>query len=193
MTAITTGGNGNWSSTTNNAPWAGGVVPVEGDTVIIASGHAVTLDQNATVGSDPGFGGTAALAITGTLTFDNAASRTLTCKGDLTFNSGGQLLIGTSGARYNSAYVATIRFNYSGSLVSGKYGMRVTYSTTSAFKAYGATKKTNTTLASQANSGQAVIVVSDATGWADGDVVIVGGTAETFGAAGQTEEKIIAT
>src|SRR3990170_3114379 len=177
MTAITTGGNGNWSSVVNNAPWAGGVVPVEGDTVIIASGHTVTLNQDATVGSDPGFGGTAALAITGALTFDNAASRTLTLKGDLTINSGGQLLIGTSGARYNSAYVATIIFNYSASMASGKYGLRVAYSTTSVLKAYGTVKTNNTYLTSQAASGQAIISVNDATGWANGDTIEIASTA----------------
>ncbi|MGE0590324.1 MAG: beta strand repeat-containing protein, partial [Cyclobacteriaceae bacterium] len=43
---ITTGGSGNWSSTTLNAPWAGGVVPVAGQTVTINNGHIVTLNVN---------------------------------------------------------------------------------------------------------------------------------------------------
>jgi len=175
MTAITTGGSGNWSSTINNAPWAGGVVPVEGDSVIIASGHTVTLNQNAIVGSDPGFGGTAALAITGVLTFDNAASRSLTFKGDLKFNSGGAMTIGSSGTRYNSSYVATLIMNYSASMASGKYGIRVDYSTSSVFKCYGMEKTNNTYLTGSAASGQKVINVNDVTGWAAGDVVEIAG------------------
>jgi hypothetical protein len=41
---ITTGGSGNWSSTTPNAPWPGGTLPVAGDVVIIATGHTVVID-----------------------------------------------------------------------------------------------------------------------------------------------------
>lgn len=43
---ITATGNGNWSSTVNNAPWSGGVVPTSGDDVIISGGVVVTVDGN---------------------------------------------------------------------------------------------------------------------------------------------------
>ncbi|NJN41193.1 MAG: hypothetical protein HC811_02085 [Flammeovirgaceae bacterium] len=46
---VTTGGSGNWSSTTINAPWAGAAVPTAGQTVTINSGHTVTLDINTAV------------------------------------------------------------------------------------------------------------------------------------------------
>lgn len=44
MTAITTAGSGNWSSTTPNAPWPSGTLPVTGDTVTIAVPHAIIGD-----------------------------------------------------------------------------------------------------------------------------------------------------
>ena len=47
MATITTGGSGNWSSTTVNAPWPGGVVPTPlVDKINIASGHTVTFDKS---------------------------------------------------------------------------------------------------------------------------------------------------
>lgn len=61
--AIATGGSGDWNSTTNNAPWAGGVVPVAGDTVTIGSGHMVTIPA-----------GYAAAATSVTLTTNNSAN-----------------------------------------------------------------------------------------------------------------------
>ncbi len=45
---ITTGGSGNWTSTTNNAPWPGGIVPATGDSIIIGSGHTLTVNTAAT-------------------------------------------------------------------------------------------------------------------------------------------------
>jgi hypothetical protein len=48
-TTMTTAGSGNWSSTTANAPWPWGTGPSGSDTVVIAAGHNVTLDQSATV------------------------------------------------------------------------------------------------------------------------------------------------
>jgi hypothetical protein len=48
---ITTAGSGNWSSTTANTPWPWGTSPSSSDTVVIAAGHTITLDQNAAVNS----------------------------------------------------------------------------------------------------------------------------------------------
>lgn len=49
MSAITSAQSGNWSA---GATWTGGVKPGAGDTAVIATGHAVVVDENTTVGSN---------------------------------------------------------------------------------------------------------------------------------------------
>jgi hypothetical protein len=48
-TTITTAGSGNWNSTTPNAPWPGGTVPLVTDNVIIAAGNTVTVTAAASI------------------------------------------------------------------------------------------------------------------------------------------------
>lgn len=61
ITTVTTTGSGNWSSTTPDAPWPGGVLPTAADNVVIASGHTVTIDVTTAECND--------LTVTGTLRF----------------------------------------------------------------------------------------------------------------------------
>jgi len=85
MAAITTAQAGNWSAT---ATWTGGVVPGNGDTVTL--NHAVTCNDNRTVGVSPGAGAaTAAILCNAALTVDGA---TLTCRGDIKLNDVGLIL-----------------------------------------------------------------------------------------------------
>ncbi|MBK8493564.1 MAG: hypothetical protein IPL50_00175 [Chitinophagaceae bacterium] len=73
---ITTAGDGNWNSTTVNAPWPGGVVPSSLDNVQIRPGDNVTVTANATINS---------------ITFLNTstASRTLTVNSGVTLTVSG--------------------------------------------------------------------------------------------------------
>lgn len=49
MATITTAGSGNWNSTTPNAPWPSGTIPSSTDSVIIASGHIVTVADDRSI------------------------------------------------------------------------------------------------------------------------------------------------
>lgn len=96
MTAITSGKSGNWSDA---GTWTGGVVPGNGDTVTIASGHTVTVDANTTVGHSPGAGdATAAVLMTGSVTV--AAGVTFTVRGDIRKNANGAKLTLSAGATF---------------------------------------------------------------------------------------------
>ena len=75
---ITSAGNGNWNSTTPNAPWPNGMVPTAGDDVIINTNNTVTVTAGATARS---------IIIIGTLDIDRGIS--LIVEGDITVNSGG--------------------------------------------------------------------------------------------------------
>lgn len=167
MAAITSAASGNWSAT---GTWTGGVVPGEGDTVTIQNGHTVTINQNITVGADTS---TPAIQMSGTgklvLPSSPAADYTLTCKGDLNCNGGG-FEIASSGSPLDSARKFTIKLNYSATLSANEYRMNG-----SLLKFYGRPYAVSyrTTLTAQAASGQAVINVGDATGWAVGDEIIV--------------------
>ncbi len=102
MATVTLGGSGNWSSTTNNAPWPGGTLPNATDDIIIPTGVTLTVDGDYTIGSAPD--SLIAYAIdcqgTGMLTIND--TRTLTVKGNVRFNGGTnvRLTINGSGRLY---------------------------------------------------------------------------------------------
>src|ERR1700730_1989775 len=49
---VVAAGSGNWSSTTPNAPWPGGIVPASTDNVTVNTPNNVTVDTNAPVTID---------------------------------------------------------------------------------------------------------------------------------------------
>ena len=70
--------------------WVGGVVPVEGDKVIIASGHVVTVDGTFTWGDDTVTQtiNNGAVNVSGTLKASRSVSSSLTVKGAIIMNQG---------------------------------------------------------------------------------------------------------
>ncbi len=74
---ITSAATGNWSATTT---WTGGVVPSYGDSVVIQSGHDVTVNASASI---------TGISVAGILDFGTTTSNTLTISRGLTVNAGG--------------------------------------------------------------------------------------------------------
>jgi hypothetical protein len=97
MATITSAATGNWSA---GATWVGGVVPTTLDDVVIASGHVVTLDVDATIITLRG-------AAASTNWVEITTNRTLTCTGAIGIlgkqatNAGGLVRITQAGVVVN--------------------------------------------------------------------------------------------
>jgi hypothetical protein len=130
MAVITSAKSGNWS---DPAIWTGGVVPVEGDNVVISSGHTVILDDAAfgasglvTVGNDSS---TPAIQIAENATLlipsnSQLATRILRLKGHMEVKSNGTFQVGDSDTNpVPPDRVVRVQLNYSASLAAGKYGI----------------------------------------------------------------------
>lgn len=178
MAAITSAGSGTWSSTVANTPWPSGTVPGAGDTVIIANGHTVTIDQAATlsVGADSA---TAAIAISsgGKLQYLSTATNSLTLnvKGDITVT--GTLEFGTLSNPIPSNRTCTVQLNNSSALADGKYGLKTVFG--GVVNLYGASKTLSTKLTADVAANATTFVVADVTGWAASDAIAIASTTRT--------------
>ena len=151
MATITTGGSGNWSSTTNNAPWPSGTKPTTNDVVEIAAGHTVTLDENtATLGAagikNATGSNTSVLDINGTVTINGNVSHSgtattgfitygtgdvLTINGQVTNSSTGTALVGSGSGQFTIA-------NVGATALSVTNGVGITHNSTGTYSITGA-------------------------------------------------------
>lgn len=193
MAVITTGGSGNWSSTTNNAPWPGGTLPTNADVFVVASGHTVTLDVTTAVAQ----GGVVNSG--GVLTCSTSASSKLTLERDLVVD--GTCTLDVSSDVTKVCDIVTNNANSSGTgtlsaagaaAPANNLGGAVFVRQTGIITWKGATRKRWTTLASNISAGATSATVTDATGWQVNDVIIFS-TTNAYNATAQTDLITIAT
>lgn len=94
MATITSAQSGNWSA---GSTWVGGVAPVATDDIIVAAGHAVTLDAAFVVEKSLTLNGKLD-TLTYALTIGNGASK----DGTLTLGPGAELALGSGGMVLNN-------------------------------------------------------------------------------------------
>ena len=166
MAVITSAGSGAWNSTTPNAPWPSGTVPGSADNVTIASGHTVTT--TATMAALD-------LTINGIFQWSRSVSATLTLQRNFTVNNSGTWDMGTDASPIPSGVNHTVILNDQNSAVDAQRLSAFLNACGATF--VGVPRTRNARLTAEAASGQPVIVVNDATGWASGDqLVIIGNT-----------------
>ena len=183
MATITSTATGNYGT---GGTWVGGIVPVEGDAVVIAAAHTVTVDGTYIAGDDT----ITAFTVNGILKASRTVNSSLQIKG-LILTAGTTTATIDYGRRSTTdpipaGVTATLILNYSAAMVNYKYGLFV--QDTSNFYACGATKTNNTTLVASISASATSATVTDATGWAIGDNVCF---ATSDGTYNHYEERVL--
>lgn len=176
MAVITSNSTGLYST---GATWVGGVVPVEGDSVVIALGHVVTVDGTYTGGDDT----TTAFTINGTLKASRTVSTSLTIKGQLLLAAAVTATLDygrrSTSDPIPSGIAATLILNKSATMANFKYGLYVGNTANAYF--CGATKTINTyVITSNLAVSATNAIVNDVTGWAIGDNIIFASSNGTY-------------
>jgi len=154
MATITSAQSGNFSAT---ATWVGGVVPADGDSFIIASGHTVTYDSAMPVRTT-GFQNS---TINGILQHQTSATTTLRMNGVLT--------VATNGC-YHMRSNATLEFR---GTAAELHGLWINGQAGASFVAEGVDGMPSTTLTAGANEGSTSFTVASATNFAVGEWIAV--------------------
>jgi hypothetical protein len=173
-------GGGAWSAT---ATWAGGVCPVDDDTVVIASGDTVTydVDWSSAVTYPNGING---MTITGTLKVSTSTSSYMKMKAATVIVGAGTFNIGESGA---GAIPFAVKFTLTGGAgwyIDGNAGLTMTV--------YGAEPSIKTIkLSGDEAIGQTELSVDTDVRtdiWAVGDIIRI----DDINKAKESEERVIA-
>lgn len=160
---------GPWSAADT---WAGGYKPGDGSTVLIQTGHTVTLDESATVGNNVT---TTAVKLNGTLTWGTPTSSvTLTSRGSVEVLPGGKLNMGgDSYPAIPANKTATLLLNTINP--ASAYGLSIYDGAT--LITQGDVVSSSTTLSVAASASDTVLTVNNASeisGWKAGDYITIG-------------------
>jgi hypothetical protein len=181
-------------------------VPASTDDVWIcghnqATAITVTMDGTQTIGSGTDttginrrtIGSAIAIYNSGLLTWDVAASATLTCLGNIISGSGGELRMGTVATHYPTGRVATLAFNENGTSV--RYGLE-SYGTgkiTQQGEPKSSTSLWKTTYVSGVGTAASPLVVTDSVDWSVGDEIMVCAYSANAANYNESENKFIRT
>jgi len=187
MALIQTVASGNWS---DPSIWDAGVVPGDGDTVIINAEHTVTIDQDLTIGD--GTAGCIAIDIYGKLLYDASVDRVLNLKGSIVIRSDGVLDWSAWSTTTNKLTVTIYSSStdiYGIACLNGGTLKIIGYQTFNDYTEYTAK------LAQDAVSGDTQIVLNaEKPKWKVGDKIVIGtnaGTYTIYAAAGACEVRTI--
>jgi hypothetical protein len=186
MATIASNGSGGGASNATGS-WAGGAIPVDGDKVNIVSGDTITMTGTHTWGDDTST--CINVKSGGIIKANRSATSSLICKGEMVIEAGGELDYGKAGDVISASYTHKIRLNFSASMADGKWGFK-TLIHGSKFHMHGSVKTTNTGLTTRLAASGTSFVVTDATGWAVGDIVVLGTTSPGDTKA-EIEERVI--
>jgi hypothetical protein len=89
---IQSSGSGNWTS---GSTWVGGVVPGCGDSIVIMSGHSISISSNIPLNTCPAY---IPITLSGTLVFSNGRKLQLPCGSRIYLFSGGLVTVTGGGA-----------------------------------------------------------------------------------------------
>lgn len=184
-------------------------VPASTDYVFITSRNlgaaaTITMDGTQSIGngadtaaptttSGRSIGHAVGILYNGILSWDTAASATLTCKGNVVVYNGGELQMGTVASPYPTAYLARLLFDENGTttnhgitqLPSGKITMQgVAKSSTSLWK---------TKFASGSGTAADPLITADAVDWSVGDEIAKGPATNNAANYNESEARFIIT
>ncbi|MFH1046421.1 MAG: LamG-like jellyroll fold domain-containing protein, partial [Candidatus Omnitrophota bacterium] len=178
LASVTATGDGDWSSTTPDAPWPSGIGPSWNTVVTIPNGSTVTFDRDDTYTTCSDI----TIASGGELIFDTGSDVTMQVNGDLTVN-------GTLSLPANPGYTTTLIIECAS---AGEHGVIVNDG--GSFSAQGSAKDVATVTTSAITGGVSnsftVGAASDIEGWQTGDEITVAMTVAWAG-TDQTERQTI--
>lgn len=169
MAVITSAQTGNWSATST---WVGGVLPVLGDSVIIAPGHTVTVDGIYHVGdgtSSSGVPTNNAIRVRGALVFSRSVSTRLTVRGNVFIDTNATFDMGSTASPIPAGITAELVINEGANPSTGGAGLAAPNVNNVTFRARGVQRTRNTTLTQAVSGGANTLFVQASNNWNVGD------------------------
>lgn len=173
MAIITSAQSGNWSATST---WVGGVLPVLGDSVIIAVGHTVTVNGIFSVGDGTSSAANAAnnaIRVRGTLAFSRSVNSRLTVRGNIFVDGGATFDMGTTASPIPAGVTAELVINDAVSPSVGAAGLAVQNVSNVRFSIRGVQRTRNTRLSQALAASATTMFVQASSNWAVGDRLVV--------------------